>query len=64
MGTLYGLVFLSHQIGSFIGIWLGGALYDLYGTYDIVWWVGVGVGLFSALIQFPIRERPAALGVA
>ena len=61
MGTLYGFVFLSHQIGSFIGIWLGGALYDLYGTYDIVWWVGVGVGLFSALIQLPIRERPATL---
>ena len=61
MGTLYGFVFLSHQIGSFIGIWLGGALYDLYGAYDIVWWVGVGVGLLSALIQLPIRERPANL---
>lgn len=59
MGTLYGVVFLSHQIGAFLGVWLGGALYDVYGAYDIVWWVGVGVGLFSALIQFPIRERPA-----
>ncbi len=64
MGTLYGFVFLSHQIGSFIGIWLGGALYDLYGTYDLVWWVGVGVGLFSAAIQLPIRERPATLHAA
>ncbi|MBA3324308.1 MAG: MFS transporter [Rhodobacteraceae bacterium] len=61
MGTLYGIVFLSHQIGAFLGVWLGGELYDIYGTYDIVWWVGVGVGLFSALVQFPIRERPAGL---
>jgi MFS family permease len=60
MGTLYGIVFLSHQIGGFLGVWLGGALYDLYGTYDLVWWVGVGVGAFSALVHLPIRERPAA----
>lgn len=58
MGTLYGIVFLSHQIGAFMGVWLGGALYDLYGSYDFVWWVGIGVGAFSALIQLPIRERP------
>ncbi len=64
MGTLYGFVFLSHQIGSALGIWLGGALYDVYGTYDLVWWIGVGVGLFSALIQLPIRERPAMLRAA
>jgi MFS family permease len=44
MGTLYGIVFLSHQLGSFMGIWLGGWMYDLYGTYDAVWWVGVAVG--------------------
>lgn len=60
MGTLYGFVFLSHQIGSFMGVWLGGWLYDLYGDYTVVWWVGVGVGAFSALIHLPIREnRPA-----
>lgn len=58
MGTLYGIVFLSHQIGAFMGVWLGGALYDLYGSYDFVWWVGIGVGAFSALIQLPIREKP------
>lgn len=58
MGTLYGIVFLSHQIGSFIGIWLGGRLYDLNGDYTLVWWVGVGVGAFSAIIHLPIRERP------
>lgn len=59
MGTLYGFVFLSHQLGSFLGVWLGGKMYDLYGDYTLVWWVGVGVGAFSALIQLPIREAPA-----
>lgn len=57
MGTLYGFVFLSHQLGSFLGVWLGGALYDLYGDYTLVWWVGVGVGAFSALVHLPVRER-------
>jgi len=57
MGTLYGFVFLSHQIGSFLGVWLGGKMYDLTGDYTTVWWVGVGVGAFSALIHLPIRER-------
>ncbi len=64
MGTLYGFVFLSHQIGAFMGVWLGGALYDIYGTYELVWWVGVGVGAFSALVHLPIRERPPALAAA
>ena len=57
MGTLYGIVFLSHQIGGFLGVWLGGRLYDLYGNYTLVWWVGVGVGAFSAVVHLPIRER-------
>ncbi|MCJ8140687.1 MFS transporter [Falsirhodobacter halotolerans] len=57
MGTLYGIVFFSHQLGGFLGVWLGGALYDLYGNYTLVWWIGVGVGAFSALIHLPIRER-------
>ncbi|MEM0948274.1 MAG: MFS transporter [Pseudomonadota bacterium] len=60
MGTLYGFVFLSHQIGSFIGIWLGGRLYDVHGDYTLVWWVGVAVGAFSAIVHLPIRERPLA----
>lgn len=59
MGTLYGFVFLSHQVGSFLGVWLGGWLYDVYGDYTLVWWVGVGVGAFSALIHLPVREAPA-----
>ncbi len=58
MGTLYGIVFLSHQIGSFVGVWLGGMFYDIYGSYDIVWWVGIGVGAFSAIIHLPIKEIP------
>lgn len=58
MGTLYGFVFLSHQLGAFLGVWLGGKLYDIYGNYTVVWWVGVGVGAFSALVHLPVRERP------
>ncbi len=58
MGTLYGIVFLSHQIGSFVGVWLGGLFYDIYGSYDIVWWVGIGVGAFSAIIHLPVKEIP------
>ena len=64
MGTLYGIVFFSHQLGSFLGVWLGGKLYDIYGTYTYVWWVGVGVGLFSAIIHLPIREKRAELAAA
>jgi MFS family permease len=57
MGTLFGLVFFSHQLGSFLGVWLGGRLYDLYGDYTVVWWVGVGVGAFSAIVHLPVQER-------
>ncbi|MDJ1016084.1 MAG: MFS transporter [Paracoccaceae bacterium] len=57
MATLYGFVFFSHQLGSFIGVWLGGRMYDLTGDYTLVWWIGVGVGLFSAIVHLPIRER-------
>ena len=60
MGTLYGIVFLSHQIGSFVGVWLGGLFYDIYGSYDVVWWVGIGVGAFSAIIHLPVKEIPLA----
>ncbi len=60
MATLYGFVFLSHQVGSFLGVWLGGKLYDVYGSYDPVWWMSVGLGVFAALVNLPIREKPAA----
>ena len=58
MGTLYGIVFFSHQLGAFLGVWLGGRMYDMTGDYTAVWWVGVGVGAFSALVHLPVRERP------
>ena len=60
MGTLYGIVFFSHQLGSFAGVWLGGKMYDVYGDYTVVWWVGVGVGAFSALIHPPVNEKRSA----
>lgn len=61
MGTLYGIVFFSHQVGAFLGVWLGGKLYDLYGDYTLVWWVGVGVGAFSAIVHLPVRENRTGL---
>jgi predicted MFS family arabinose efflux permease len=59
MATLYGFVFFSHQVGSFLGVWLGGKLYDVYGNYDIVWWLCIGLGVFAALVHLPIRETRA-----
>ncbi|MGH1486042.1 MAG: MFS transporter [Cellvibrionaceae bacterium] len=58
MSLLYGIVFLSHQLGSFSGVWLGGWLYDRYGSYDVVWWLSVGLALFAALAHLPIKEKP------
>ncbi|MEO1795697.1 MAG: MFS transporter [Pseudomonadota bacterium] len=60
MGTLYGIVFFSHQLGSFLGVWLGGRMYDIYGDYTAVWWIGVAVGAFSAIVHLPVREEPLA----
>ena len=57
MGTLYGLVFLSHQLGSFLGVWMGGKLYDTTGDYTLVWWIGIGVSAFSTLVHLPIKEK-------
>ncbi|MEM8788607.1 MAG: MFS transporter [Pseudomonadota bacterium] len=64
MGTLYGIVFFSHQLGSFLGVWLGGMMYDLYGSYTEVWWLGVAIGAFSAIVHLPIRERPLTAAAA
>lgn len=57
MGTLYGIVFFSHQLGGFLGVWLGGRMYDVYGDYTFVWWIGVAVGAFSAVVHLPVREK-------
>lgn len=58
MATLFGIVFLSHQIGSFMGVWLGGRIFDQTGSYDGMWWAGITVGLAAALIHLPINEKP------
>jgi predicted MFS family arabinose efflux permease len=64
LSMLSGFVFFSHQIGSFMGVWLGGYLYDRTGSYDIVWYIAIGLGVFAALVNLPVREtairRPAA----
>jgi predicted MFS family arabinose efflux permease len=57
MATLYGFVFVSHQLGSFLGVWMGGRLYDQFGSYDFVWWMGVALGVFAFLVHLPIREQ-------
>ena len=57
LSMLGGFVFLSHQLGSFLGVWLGGRLYDSTGSYDVVWWIAVALGVLAALVNLPIRER-------
>ena len=58
MSMRSGFVFLSHQVGSFLGVWLGGKLYDTTGSYDVVWWISIGLGIFAALVNLPVRETP------
>jgi MFS family permease len=58
LGMLGGFVFLSHQVGSFMGVWLGGKLFDTTGSYDVVWWIAVALGVFAALVNLPVRETP------
>ncbi len=60
MTMLYGIVFLSHQLGSFAGVWLAGALYDRYQSYDTMWWISVALGVLAAAVHWPISERPVA----
>lgn len=58
MATLFGLVFLGHQFGGFLGAWLGGVAFDTFGTYDAMWWISIALGVISALLHWPIAERP------
>jgi len=58
MSMLFGVVFLSHQVGSFAGLMLAGTLYDLTGSYDMMWWISIALGLFAAAVHWPIQERP------
>jgi hypothetical protein len=58
LAMLFGFAFLSHQVGSFLGVWLGGLAYELTGSYDSVWWLSVVFGVLSALINLPIVEKP------
>jgi predicted MFS family arabinose efflux permease len=58
LSMLSGTVFFSHQVGSFLGVWLGGKLYDVTGSYNITWYISIGLGIFAALINLPVREVP------
>ncbi len=58
MSMLFGFVFFSHQLGSFLGLWTAGRLFDMTRSYDLMWWISAGLGLFAALMHWPIRERP------
>ncbi|HEY7549518.1 MAG TPA: MFS transporter [Hyphomicrobiaceae bacterium] len=60
MSMLFGVVFLSHQIGSFSGLWLAGVLYDATHSYDMMWWISIAVGLMAAAVHLPIKDRPVA----
>jgi len=62
LSMLGGFVFFSHQIGSFMGVWLGGLLYDRTGSYDIVWYIAIALGVFAAIVNLPVREAPIARG--
>lgn len=63
LSMLSGFVFFSHQIGSFMGVWLGGFLYDRTGSYDIVWYIAIGLGVLAAIVNLPVREAPIARAV-
>jgi MFS family permease len=62
--TLYGFAFVSHQVGGFLGVWLGGVLFEKYGSYTPVWWLSIVFGVLSALINLPIVEKPVARAIA
>jgi MFS family permease len=64
MATLFGFAFFSHQVGGFLGVWLGGVLFEQTGSYNVIWWLSVALGVISAVINLPIVEQPIARPVA
>ena len=60
MATLFGFAFFSHQVGGFSAVWLGGLLFERTGSYDVIWWLSVALGIVSAIINLPIVEKPVA----
>jgi MFS family permease len=65
LSTLFGIVFFSHQVGGFLGAWLGGYVYDLMHSYNLVWLIAIALGIFSALVHLPIDDKPVErLGLA
>jgi predicted MFS family arabinose efflux permease len=64
LSTLYGIVFLSHQVGAFLGVWLGGRVYDVTGSYGPVWIACILLGIFGALIHLPLSDHPVVLRTA
>jgi predicted MFS family arabinose efflux permease len=62
LSMLSGFIFFSHQIGSFLGVWLGGYMYDRTGSYDIVWYIAIALGIFAGLVNLPVRETPIQRG--
>ena len=63
MATLFGIVMLSHQVGGFLGAWLGGKVFTLTGSYDTIWMIDIVLAIGAALIHMPIKEAPLALKV-
>ena len=64
LSTLYGIVFFSHQIGSFLGVWLGGRLYDMLNSYDMIWLLAILLGVMAAILHLPITDQPVKIGRA
>jgi len=64
LSTLYGFAFVSHQVGGFLGVWLGGIVFERFGSYTPIWWLSILFGVLSALINLPIVEKPVSRAVA
>jgi MFS family permease len=60
MATLVGFTFISHQVGSFLGTWLAGVMYDIYGNYDLIFWAAIVVGVLASFVHYPINDKPVA----